>query len=545
MAARVKAPVVVAASVDGRIYRLRPYFYLHVLDTNTNITQIVVGPKSFVRKDHEIIKQDSTQMINIPPRSYCIVKNPVIRKDDGTPEMTRDGQYKLRFGDLEVRLDSSWKAPFPLYPGEIMHQDVQLLTVIRPNSAIRCIATRDFDDGATKRAAGSEWLVMGPGTFIPRIEAAPLETIDSITIGPNEALKLRARRACTDSKGIRRKAGETWLVREQGSYLRNIEEEDLGKEKARILTEKTALHLRAIRTFEDCFGKSRKAGDEWLVTSNMAQVHIPDVDEEYRGIVNVTTLSKQQFCIVVNPVKDGVLQLGCRELRRGEISFFLLPGEMLENGVQEAELLREEEALLLRAREAFSDRVIGEDGKEAVVQRLPGQDWMIKGPLKYIPPVEVRIVERRPRIPLDANEGIYVRNKQTGKVRTVKGESYMLEANEELWNKDLGEDIESLLEQSQTKTDHGRKSSTRLKYKVVTYRVPYNHAVQVYDYKNKISRLVFGPDLVMLEPDEQFSIISLSGGKEGEPKRPNVVKSLALMLGPDFLNDVVEVETSD
>jgi len=46
----------------------------------------------------------------------------------------------------------------------------------------------------------------------------------------------------------------------------------------------------------------------------------------------------------------------------------------------------------------------------------------------------------------------------------------------------------------------------------------------------------------MLEPDEHFSIISLSGG---DPKKPNAITTLALPLGPDFMNDVVVVETSD
>jgi len=72
--------------------------------------------------------------------------------------------------------------------------------------------------------------------------------------------------------------------------------------------------------------------------------------------------------------------------------------------------------------------------------------------------------------------------------------------------------------------------------------VPHNAAVQIYDYKKKVSRVVFGPDLVMLEPDEQFSIISLSGG---DPKKPNAITTLALPLGPDFMNDRVDVETSD
>jgi len=46
----------------------------------------------------------------------------------------------------------------------------------------------------------------------------------------------------------------------------------------------------------------------------------------------------------------------------------------------------------------------------------------------------------------------------------------------------------------------------------------------------------------MLGPDEQFSVLSLSGDK---PKRPHVIKALALQLGPDFMTDIVIVETAD
>ena len=46
----------------------------------------------------------------------------------------------------------------------------------------------------------------------------------------------------------------------------------------------------------------------------------------------------------------------------------------------------------------------------------------------------------------------------------------------------------------------------------------------------------------MLSPDEQFTILSLSGGK---PKEQNQIKSLSLSLGPDFMTDLVVVEKSD
>lgn len=90
----------------------------------------------------------------------------------------------------------------------------------------------------------------------------------------------------------------------------------------------------------------------------------------------------------------------------------------------------------------------------------------------------------------------------------------------------------------------GRPSAQikRDKNKVVSFRVPHNAAVQIYDYKDKKARVVFGPEMVMLGPDEQFTQLSLSGGK---PKRPNQIKSLCLLLGPDFCTDIITVETAD
>ena len=45
---------------------------------------------------------------------------------------------------------------------------------------------------------------------------------------------------------------------------------------------------------------------------------------------------------------------------------------------------------------------------------------MIRGPLEYVPPVEVEVVTKRKAIPLDENEGIYVRHVKSGKVREFK-----------------------------------------------------------------------------------------------------------------------------
>jgi len=388
---------------------------------------------------------------------------------------------------------------------------------------------RDFED----KKAGDEWLFKGPNTYIPRVEVQVVEIVRAIIIKPNEALRLRARRPTAT-----RKAGQEWLVRVPGAYLPDVDEEVRETVKAYILTPQKALHLEALETFLDVRETRRNVGEQWLVTNADASTHLPDVYERVIGEVQVTTLTSRQFCIVLDPVdaRSRRNQLGKRELRKGETSFFLNPGERLEGGrPQNVYVLDSEEALLLCARESF------EEGKES---HKPGDRWMIYGPTDYVPPVHVEVLEKRRAIPLDDNEGIYVRDIKTGRVRAVTGQSYMLQSYEELWRKECSAVVESLLQNEISRDRHATSGSAQPRdpTRVITYRTPHNSAVQVYDYKSKIARVVFGPDLVMLGPDEQFTVNSLSGDV---PKRPHVIKSLALLLGPDFMTDVVVVETSD
>ncbi len=100
---------------------------------------------------------------------------------------------------------------------------------------------------------------------------------------------------------------------------------------------------------------------------------------------------------------------------------------------------------------------------------------MIRGPGQYIPPVEVSIIDRRfvaaryfrmcpnqfrtlsftchflyvlrKATPLSKNEGVYVRDVQSGKVRAVMGpQSYLLTAYEVLWEKELSSQVDFLLQ---------------------------------------------------------------------------------------------------
>jgi major vault protein len=274
---------------------------------------------------------------------------------------------------------------------------------------------------------------------------------------------------------------------------------------AYVLTEKKALHVRSLRTFTDNFGKKRLNGEEWLIKMSDTETHIPGVYEEVIGVINVTTLSSRQYVVIMDPVgaDDGKPQLGKKALVKGERSFFLQPGERLENGIQEVYVLSDDEGLILKCVEAFVD-----NGKK----RVPGDLWMVKGPTDYVPCVEVEVKTRRKALPLDENEGIYVRDVKSGKIRAIIGVTYMLNQDEEMWDKELPQEVEALLVKDaladRNANSVSKAAPKRNKSSVVTYRVPHNGAVQIYDYKEKRSRVIFGPELVMLGPDEQVTKFS-------------------------------------
>jgi major vault protein len=239
----------------------------------------------------------------------------------------------------------------------------------------------------------------------------------------------------------------------------------------------------------------------------------------------------------------GVQHFGRKQLRKGTTTFFLHPGESLEGGrVKDVFVLADNEALVLFADESVTD--------SAGSKRAAGDRWLIRGPLSYTPPVEVTVVDRRKSIPLDVNEGVYIRDKQSGAVRAHIGSTVMLNEHEALWDKPLSPLVEELLANPRlTKnmaardTSGAKKGASRRKpWQVVTCNIPHNAVVQVYDYKEKRARVVVGPELVALQPDEEFTVVSLSAGK---PKQEGLIKTLALHLGPDFMTDVLLVETKD
>jgi len=379
--------------MSSLIYKIHPYHYLHVLDTNSNKTRLEIGPQTYLKQENEKIIFGPEKMITIPPRHYCVIENPVVKlKYKGNEvELDENGIAKLAFADLEIRFSCQ---PFPLYPGEILKQNITPLKIISANSALRLKAILDFEDeNSVKRIAGDEWLFEGPGTYIPRKEVSVEEQINALVIKPNQAIKLRARKEFSDRNGIKRVTGEEWIVKQTGAYLPNAYESIIGLVDAYVLTEKRALHLRANCTFIDDFNKKRLNGEEWLITCADTDTYIPNVYEEVVNVVMVTTLNSRQYTVILDPVDStGKSQMGKKRLVKGEKCFFLQPGEKLENGIQDIYVLMADEGLILKCIDYFED--------ELKVRRVPGDRWIIKGPTEYVPPVECEIVSKRKAIPL-------------------------------------------------------------------------------------------------------------------------------------------------
>jgi len=55
---------------------------LHLLNRNTNVTTLHVGPDTLVPLEHEKVVLGPEKMVIVPSRQYAIILNPVVRKDD-------------------------------------------------------------------------------------------------------------------------------------------------------------------------------------------------------------------------------------------------------------------------------------------------------------------------------------------------------------------------------------------------------------------------------------------------------------------------------
>lgn len=305
------------------VIRLKPTDYIHVLDNNKNVTRVVVGPVTYTKKEHEKIVEGPTRLVMIPKRHYAKIVNPVQIDDEGAAQFDKNGNPRLRWGDAEIRFE---RDPFPLYPGEKLVGRVSKLAVIPELTAYKIKAVRDItnEEGEVVRKAGDQWYVKGPKTYYPRVEEEKVDEIRATVIKENQALRLKALVDIDDGE-VKRFAGEEWLYRETGAYLPRISEQIIGVVNALTITETKAIHLRATASFIDFYKNERKSGEEWLITYETADSHIPDVYEQVVDQrVRIKSLNNRQYCVILNPISEKTkkTKMGRTQISKRR-SFFL------------------------------------------------------------------------------------------------------------------------------------------------------------------------------------------------------------------------------
>ena len=203
-------------------------------------------------------------------------------------------------------------------------------------------------------------------------------------------MKITARLDCIDKYDRKHKVGDSWLVRESGLYLQGAGEEiDEKPVHGRIITNDLSLHLKAKCNFIDVYKINRTSGEEWLITFKQASIHFIDANEILINEVPITKLNQNQFCNILNPMSDSKTLYGHRTQRKGELSFFLQPREVIIGGIQSVENLTKNDALILMAQQDFTM-----NNKEY----KSGQTFLIRGPCDFILPIEATISERRKAI---------------------------------------------------------------------------------------------------------------------------------------------------
>jgi major vault protein len=312
----------------------------------------------------------------------CVeIRDPALRADDGSAQLDKDGQVKLRYGHTEIRFSGA--EPFPILPGEQLGP-IKQLEFVPKHSALQLRATRD----SAAHKAGDEWLFEGPAVYVPSAQGDVdvVQRVTGIVLGPLDGLHVKAKRDFVDRGGVPRKTGEMWLVRTPGAFIVGVDEELVQRVAAHLLTPTVALHLRATQSFTDVYGKQRRVGDEWLLTRDDSSTHMLDVHEQLVQLVPLTVVSPQQYAVVQNPHDaDGKPQFGRAVNVRGPTTFFARPGEKV-NGPSDVRVVGPSLALQVTALESFADA----DN----VQRKAGDRWLVFGPTAYIPPVQVSIVRQ-------------------------------------------------------------------------------------------------------------------------------------------------------
>lgn len=336
--------------------------YAYIEDANRGVVLVEIGPKVLTLEAHLTLVTKS-RMIELGAGSWCVLRNPVVR-ENGRVALDEFGQARIAVGDREVRVGPQ---VFPLYPGEELEGEIAPEHVLGVYDALRLRALTSFTDerapGSPRlREAGDEWLVRGPGRYVPS------EAVE--VVSAEKARVLKETEYCVVLNPVDRATGKIQEGRRKVIsgpdvfFLEPGEALEGDVRRKHVLSEMQGLKLQALDDLsepeEGSEARPRKAGDTWIVRG--PRTYVPN--EKVLILKEIAALSLGQG--------EG---LYVRDLRSGKVSLVQGPCQFMPEAHQELHEKRlspDAEALLGLAPPAPSAQLAAVDGKEVKAPRQAG-----------------------------------------------------------------------------------------------------------------------------------------------------------------------------
>ncbi|PTL82625.1 hypothetical protein [Vitiosangium sp. GDMCC 1.1324] len=333
--------------------------YAYIEDANRGVVLVEIGPKVLTLEAH-LTMVSKSRMIELGTGNWCVVRNPVVRAD-GWVGLDEFGQARIAVGDREVRVGPQ---VFPLYPGEELEGDITPEYVLGIYEALRLRALTTFTDerapgGPRRREAGDEWLVRGPGRYVPSAAVT--------VVSAEKARVLKETEYCVVLNPVERATGRIQEGRRKVIsgpdvfFLEPGEALEGDVRRKHVLSEMQGLKLQALDDFaepeEGGEPRLRKAGDTWIVRG--PRTYVPNEKVVIHKEISALSLGQGEGLYV-------------RDLRSGKVSLVQGPCQFMPEAHQELHEKRlspDAEALLGLAPPPPAPPLAAVDGKEGKAPR--------------------------------------------------------------------------------------------------------------------------------------------------------------------------------
>ncbi|RKG78953.1 hypothetical protein D7W79_11565 [Corallococcus exercitus] len=295
--------------------------YAYIEDANRGVVLMEVGPRVLTLEAHLTLVAKE-RMVEVGAGSWCVVRNPVVRVD-GQVALDDFGQARVAVGDREVRVGPK---VFPLYPGEELEGDIVPEYVLGVSEALRLRALTAFMDTSVadaprRREAGDEWLVRGPGRYVPG-EAVTVVSLEKARV-------LKETEYCVILNPVDRATGRVQEGRRKVVsgpdvfFLEPGEALEGDVRRKHVLSELQGLKLQALDDLSENEGgepRARKAGDTWIVRG--PRTYVPSEKVLIHREIAALSLGQGEGLYV-------------RDLRSGKVSLVQGPCQFMPEAHQE------------------------------------------------------------------------------------------------------------------------------------------------------------------------------------------------------------------